>query len=92
LHSGWIELIIPESKSDAEALVRLLKPKGSLFLALLSHVPDVGFFYEIPGSVFPVITQKILENGQFELLPVGVYEGRLVRSGDSFVLRLSRWC
>ena len=90
LFSGWIELINPESKADAEALVRLLKPKGSLFSALLSQVPDVGFFYEIPGSLFPSITQKIIENGQFELLPVSVYEGRLVKSGDSFVLRLSK--
>lgn len=90
LCSGWIELINPDSRADAEALVRLLKPKGSLFSALLSQIPDSSLFYEIPSAVFPSISQKIIEAGHFDLLPASVYEGRLVKSGDGFVLRLSK--
>lgn len=79
------------AKADSQALLRLLAPKGSLFTALLSQVPDAGFFYEIPGSVFPEVTRRIIGKGQFDLLPAGVYEGRLVKSGpEEHVLRLSK--
>lgn len=83
----------PESfsvKQDSDALVRLLAPKGQLFSALLSQVPDLGFFYEIPEANFPRISKKIIETGQFDLLLASVYEGRLVKAGESHVLRLSK--
>lgn len=72
--------------------MRLLAPKGLLFSALLAQVPDLGFFYEIPSAAFPAITHKIIETGQMELLSAAVYDGRLVKSGESHVLRLSTSC
>ena len=91
--SGWIELLNPESfscKSDSQSLVKLLSPKGLLFSALLSQVPDLGLFYEIPALNFPSVTKKIIESGQLELLPNSVYEGRLVKSTEGHFLRLSK--
>lgn len=87
----------PESytvKADSEALIRLLAPKGYLFSALLAQVPDLGLFYEIPASTFPHVTRKIIESGQFELLPQTIYDGRLVKGGvaeeGNYCLRLSK--
>lgn len=82
----------PESysvKADSQSLIKLLSPKGLLFSALLSQVPDLGFFYEIPAANFPAVTKKIIESGQLDLLPGSVYEGRLVKSSDGHFLRLS---
>ena len=85
-------MLNPESysvKADSQSLIKLLSPKGLLFSALLSQVPDLGFFYEIPAVNFPAATKKIIESGQLELLPGSVYEGRLVKSSDGHFLRLS---
>jgi hypothetical protein len=57
---------------------------------LLSQVPDLGFFYEIPAVNFPNVTKKIIESGQLELLPASVYEGRLIKSLEGNFLRLSK--
>lgn len=85
-------MLNPESysvKIDSQALLKLLSPKGLLFSALLSQVPDLGLFYEIPANNFPIATKKIIESGQLDLLPGSVYEGRLVKSADGHFLRLS---
>lgn len=76
-------------KADSQALIKLLSPKGLLFSALLSQVPDLGLFYEIPAINFPTVTKKIIESGQLELLPSSVYEGRLVKNYEGHFLRLN---
>lgn len=78
------------SRTDSQSLINLLSPKGLLFSALLSQVPDLGFFYEIPAINFPNVTRKIIESGQLELLPASVYEARLIKSSEGHVLRLSK--
>ena len=77
-------------RADSQAFLELLSPKGLLFSALLSQVPDLGFFYEISGKNFPVVSRRIIEIGQLDLLPTSVYESRLVKNIEGHVLRLSK--